>query len=222
MRKISSIPEQILFLNKVIIIILFYIEDYLNERKKSINQWFFILILVLLTGINAYCSFFYKNSKNRNLLLINNIMSLLLFWGFFSLLLGLCLKYINYMKTNYLFLIGGILIIIYNIYCSNRYQKEYWNNIDKIYSTKGKLHYIIKFINVIDRRNNSRKYKIILNSLIEKIELYCINPNCKIKQYLNHLKKGTDSSILLYDYCDGRYICSNGGCLWFLYRPKNH
>ena len=202
LRKISSIPEQILFLNKVVIIILFYIEDYLNETKKSINQWFIILILVLLTGINAYCSFFYKNSKNRNLLLINNIMSLLLFWGFFSLLLGLCLKYINYMKTNYLFLIGGILIIIYNIYCSNRYQKEYWNNIDKIYSTKGKLHYIIKFINVIDRRNNSRKYKIILNSLIEKIELYCINPHCKIKQYLNHLKKGIDSSLLLYDYCE--------------------
>lgn len=202
LKKISSIPEQILFLNKIIIIILFYIEDYLNERKKSINQWLAILILVISTGINAFCSFFYKNSKNKNLLLINNIMSLLLFWGFFSLLLGLVLKYINYMKTDYLFLIGGILIIIYNIYYVNRYLKEYWNNIDKIYSTKGKLHYIIKFINVIDKRNNSRKYKIILNSLIEKIELYCINPHCKIKQYLNHLKKGIDSSLLLYSYCD--------------------
>ena len=202
LRKISSIPEQILFLNKIIIIILFYLEDYLNERNKSINQWFLIIILVILTGINAYYSFSYKNSKNKNLLLINNIMSLLLFWGFFSLLLGLVLKYINYIKTNYLFLIGGLLIIIYNIYYTNRYQKDYWNNIDKIYSTKGKLHYILKFINVIDKRNNSRKYKIILNSLIEKIELYCINPHCKIKQYLSHLKKGIDSSLLLYGYCD--------------------
>ena len=201
LRKISSIPEQILFLNKIIIIILFHIEDYLNERKKSINQWIIILILVIFTGINAYCSFFYKNSKNKNLLLINNIMSLLLFWGFFSLLLGLVLKYINYMKTNYLFLIGGILSIIYNIYYSNN-QKEYWINIDKIYSTEGKLLYIIKFINVIDKRNKSRTYKILLNSLIEKIELYCINPHCKIKQYLSHLNKGIDSSLLLYDYCD--------------------
>jgi hypothetical protein len=101
-----------------------------------------------------------------------------------------------------LFLVGVILIIIYNIYYSNRYQKDYWNNIDKIYYNKGKLHYLVKFIHIIEKRNNSRKYKILLKSLIEKIELYCINPNCKIKQYLNHLKKVTDSSILLYDYCD--------------------
>jgi len=200
-RKINSIPEQILFLNKIIIIVLFHIEDYLNERKKSINQWLTILILVILTGINAYYSFFYKNSKNKNLIIINNIMSLLLFWGYFSLLLGLILNYINYMKTKYLFLIGGMLIIIYNIYYINN-QREDWINIDKIYSTKGKLLYIMKFINIIDRRNQSRKYKILLNSLIEKLELYCINPNCKIKQYLSHLNKGIDSSLLLYDYCD--------------------
>ena len=202
LRKISAIPEQTLLLNKIIIIILFNTEDYLNERKKSINQWLFIFILVILTGINAYFSLIYKNSKNKSLMLINNVMSLLLFWGFCSLLFGLILKYIYYSKTIYLFLIGGILIIIYNIYYSNRYQKEYWNNIDKIYSNRRKLHYIVKFINVIDKRNNSRKYKILLKSLIEKIELYCINPNCKIKQYLNHLNKGIDSSILLYDYCD--------------------
>ena len=164
LRKISPIPEQILFLNKIIIIILFYTEDYLSETKKSINQWLIIFILVILTGINAYFSFIYKNSKNKSLLLINNVMSLLLFWGFCSLLFGF-LKYIYFSNTNYLFLIGGILIIIYNIYYSNRYKKAYWNNFDKIYASKGKLHYIIKFIKVIGKRNTifSKKSASILH-----------------------------------------------------------
>ena len=38
--------------------------------------------------------------------------------------------------------------------------------------------------------------------MIEKVELYCINPQCTIKQYLLQLKKGIDSSILLYDHCE--------------------
>ena len=114
LRKISTIPEQILLLNKIIIIFLFYIEDYLNERKKSINQWLIIFILVILTGINAYFSFIYKNSKNKSLSLINNVMSLLLFWGFCSLLFGLILKYIYYSNTNYYNPLNHINILYVN------------------------------------------------------------------------------------------------------------
>ena len=114
LRKISTIPDQILLLNKIIIIFLFYTEDYLNERKKSINQWLIIFILVILTGINAYFSFIYKNSKNKSLSLINNVMSLLLFWGFCSLLFGLILKYIYYSNTNYYNPLNHINILYVN------------------------------------------------------------------------------------------------------------
>ena len=200
-RKISSIPEQIFFFNKIIIIIIFYIEDFLNRKNKSINIWLMLLILVIFSSINAYFSFIYKNLENKIILLINNIMSLLLFWGFFSLLFGLIFKYTGYSGTYYLFLTGAILIVIYNIYYKIQYQKYFWKNINNIYTNQGRLDYILKCINIIEKRNNSRKNKIILKSLIEKIELYCIDPHCKIKQYMHHLKKGIDSSILLYDFC---------------------
>jgi hypothetical protein len=38
--------------------------------------------------------------------------------------------------------------------------------------------------------------------LIEKLELSCTDPKCKIKKYLYLLKKGIDSNIMLYYDCE--------------------
>ena len=51
LKKISSIPEQVFFTNKIVIILLFYIEDYLKENNKNINDWLMIILLF----------FFYRN-----------------------------------------------------------------------------------------------------------------------------------------------------------------
>ena len=204
-KKISSIPEQIFFACKIIIILLFYIEDYLKEKNQNINIYLMIVILVILSGINAYFSLIYKNSQNKKLLIINNIMSLLLFWGFFSLLIGIIFQYIDYSGIDYLFVIGSILIIIYQIYYNNRYQEEYWKNINYLYTNQERLSYILKIIDIVEKRNNSRKNRIILKILLEKVELYCIDPHCTIKQYMHQLKKGNDSSILLYRHCENLF-----------------
>ena len=110
-KKISSIPEQIFFITKIVIILLFYIEDNLKEKNKDINKYLMVVILVVISGTNSYFAIVYKNSENQNILLFNNIMSLLLFWGFSSLLIGYIFKYIDYNGTDYLFIIGSILII---------------------------------------------------------------------------------------------------------------
>ena len=202
LKKTSSIPEQVFFVNKVAIILLFYIEDCLKETDRNINDWLMIILLFIFSGINAYISVIYKNIENQIILLINNIFSLLLFWGFCSLLIGMIFKHIGYSGTSYLYIIGTILIILYNIYYENFYQNIYWKNINYMYSNQERLNYIIRCINIVEKRNESRKNKIILKSMIEKVELYCINPQCTIKQYLLQLKKGIDSSILLYDHCE--------------------
>ena len=159
-----------------------------------------IAILVIISGTNSYFAIVYRNSENQKILLINNIMSLLLFWGFSSLLIGYIFQYINYNGTDYLFIIGSILIIFYEIYYNEIYQNEYLQNINYIYTNQERLSYILKCIDIIENRNNSRKNKIILKTLLERVELYCINQHCPIKQYFHQLKKGIDSSILLYDY----------------------
>ena len=200
-KKISSIPEQLFFFCKIIIILLFYIEDIMKVENKSINFYLIIVILVAISGINAYFSFIYNNSENKTILLINNIMSLLLFWGFCSLLIGIIFKSIGLVGIEYLFIIGTILIILYHYYHISKYQDEFWQNINYLYTNQERLNYILKCIDIIEKRNNSRKNKIILQSLLEKNELYCINPHCEIKQYMHQLKNGNDSSILLYEYC---------------------
>jgi hypothetical protein len=134
--------------------------------------------------------------------MINNIMSLELFWGFFSLLLGKIFKYINFSGTSYLFIIGANLIFIYNFFYKNKLQKEYWDNSLHLYTNQERLNCILKYIYIIEQRNTSRENRIILNALIEKIEISCVDYNCKLKQYLSQLKKGIDSSILLYDYIE--------------------
>ena len=111
LKKTSSIPEQVFFINKIVIIFLFYIEDCLKEIDRGINDWLMIILLFLFSGINAYISVIYKNIENQIILLINNIFSLLLFWGFCSLLIGMIFKHIEYSGTSYLFIIGTILII---------------------------------------------------------------------------------------------------------------
>ena len=199
-KKISSIPEQIFFITKIVIILLFYIEDILKEKNKYINNYLMVVILVVISGINSYFAIVYKNSENQSILLFNNIMSLLLFWGFSSLLIGYIFKYIDYNGTDYLFIIGSILIIFYQVYYNEIYQDEYLQNINYIYTNQERLNYIIKCIDLIDKRNDSRKNKIILKTLLERVELYCIDQHCPIKQYFHQLKKGIDSSILLYGY----------------------
>ena len=201
LKKISSIPPQIFFVTKIVIIFLFYLENYLNERNRKINDWLMLVILNIISGINANFSFFYNNIEHKILQLIDNIMSFLLFWGFFSLLIGMIFKNIDYYGTDYLIMIGTIIIIFYFIYYSKKYKSEYWQNINYIYTNQGRLIYIINCLNIIEKRNYSRKNKIILKSILEKVELYCIDPHCKIKQYFHHLKKGIDSSILLYGHC---------------------
>lgn len=85
LKKVSSIPDQIFFVNKALIIIIFYIENILKKKNDSINQWIILIIIVSITCINSYFSFLYKNLENENIQMINNIMSLELFWGFFFL-----------------------------------------------------------------------------------------------------------------------------------------
>ena len=71
LKKTRSIPEQVFFINKIVIILLFYIEDYLKEYNKTINDWLMIILLFIFSGINAYISVIYKNIENEIILLIN-------------------------------------------------------------------------------------------------------------------------------------------------------
>lgn len=202
LKKISSIPDQIFFVNKILIVIIFYMENILKDKNDSINQWYILIILVSITWINSYFSFLYKNLENESMLFINNFMSLELFWGFFSLFIGKIFKYINFSGTSYLFIFGTILIFIYNFFYKNKLQQEYWDTSIDLYTNQERLICILKYIYIIEKRNKSRENRIILNSLIEKIELSCVDSNCKLKQYLSQYKKGIDSSILLFDYVE--------------------
>ena len=58
LKKISSVPSQIFFFTKIIIIFLFFMENLLNEKNRKINDWLMIVILNIITKIWGikYCN----------------------------------------------------------------------------------------------------------------------------------------------------------------------
>ena len=65
LKKTNSIPDISLVFTKSIIIILFIL-----EQQDENGHWAFILLLMIVTGFNAYLQLYYKNRVNIMLMLL--------------------------------------------------------------------------------------------------------------------------------------------------------
>ena len=195
-KKTSSIPDVILFINKIIFIILF---DAIRCNESHI--WFILFLLFIITFINAFTFFHYSNYENKILMALHKILSLTLFWNVCCLIIGKIFQNSSFNGTFHIFFFGIILIIIIFIYYKEKINEFYIIDIKRIDSSQGQLNYIKRFFNLIKTKDKYRKDFITFNTLILLKEEECIDNNCKIKKYLQMAGKGFESDFILFQYC---------------------
>ena len=77
LKKTNSIPDIIFLFTKIITIILF-----INDSKTESEHWTILIILLIVSGFNAYTNIFFKNRLNQTLMLLNIIFSLIYIYIF--------------------------------------------------------------------------------------------------------------------------------------------
>ena len=111
LKKTNCIPDVVLLFTKIFVIILFILDDG-NEDE----HWAVLFFLILITGVNVFCNYYYQNRQNKKLSYINNILCLMPFLGFCSLLIGKIFKFLRFNGSIFLFFISiafGILFILF-------------------------------------------------------------------------------------------------------------
>ena len=111
LKKTNCYPDLSLLITKIAIIILFILDDGVEDE-----HWAVLFFLILFTGTNTFFAFHYQNRYNKKLNFLNNVLSLLPFLGFLSLLIGKIFKNLGFNGAIFLFfswIIFGILFILF-------------------------------------------------------------------------------------------------------------
>ena len=203
LKKTNSIPELVLFANKIIFTIILY-----STRYNAKFHWIILIILFLSTLINAISLFYYNNYENLILSRLNKCLGLILFWSICCLILGKILQNFDFDGILYLFCFGGIIIILYSIYYKGDINEFYLIDFNLINTSQKKLKYIKDLLQLIKNKEKCRESFIIFNTLILLKEENCINKNCKMKKYMLLSEKGLESDYILYQYCQQLFEAS--------------
>ena len=192
-KKSNSIPDLILFINKIIFVVV------INSIRDS--QWFILCILFLCTFINTWSLFYYNYYDNIILRKLSQSLGLILFSCIICLIIGKIFQAWNFNGALHLFLFATLLNVFIFIYHKEKVNKFYNINFKQIDSSEEILKYIKNFLMLIKFKDKNRNNFIIFKTLILLREENCINKNCKLKRYLKFYEKGYKMDFLLYDYC---------------------
>ena len=197
LKKTNCYPDLSLLITKIAIIILFILDDGVEDE-----HWAVLFFLILFTGTNTFFAFHYQNRYNKKLNFLNNVLSLLPFLGFLSLLIGKIFKNLGFNGAIFLFfswIIFGILFILF-------YKKKEIEfaliNYMEIQTSEEYINYIHKFYNLIINKNNSRNDYTILKSLISKAEEKCIDNQCPLKKFIESGEEELSNIFPLLQYCE--------------------
>ena len=196
LKKKNTIPDISFSLTKIIINILFVI----GKRFEN-SHWFLILLLLLVSGANAYINFFYANRLNKKLAMLSIILSLITFNGYFTLLVGKILQSFKFNGSIYYYILISI-ISIFIIFFYKKINIEFtlldYTTIKNSYDF---LEFIFKFYILVTTRK-IRNNITILNSFIFMNEQICTNIDCPLKKYLKNKENGIDSPYFLNNYIE--------------------
>ena len=196
LKKKNTIPDISFSITKIIINIIFVLAKRIENKL-----WFIILLLVLVSGTNAYLNFLYVNRINKKLALLSIILSLITFNSFFALLVGNILQAFNFNGSIYFYLLISIISILIIFY----YKKI---NIDfalidytSIKNSYDFLEFIFKFFILVETRKQ-RNNITILNGYIFMSEQICPKIDCPLKKYSKNKENGIDYPYFLYNYIE--------------------
>ena len=130
LKKTNSIPDICLLCTKVIIIFIFVF-----DKGEESEHWALLFLLMVLTGFNAYINIYYKNRLNLLLMLLNIIISLLLFFGFFTLFIGKIFKFLGYNGSIFFYFLIIVIIFLFIIFFKNK-EMDFISVLTKLASCK--------------------------------------------------------------------------------------
>ena len=196
LKKKNTIPDISFSLTKIIINIIFV----LGKRIEN-KPWIIILLLLLVSGANAYINFFYANRMNKKLALFSIILSLMTFNGYFTLLVGNILKSFNFNGSIYFYALISIITIFIILYYKKINLDFTLVDYTTIKNSYDFLQFIFKFY-ILVKTSKIRNNITMLNSYIFMTEQICIKIDCPLKKYLKNIEKGIDSPYFLNNYIE--------------------
>ena len=173
LQKTNCYPDIALLFTKIAVIVLFIFDNGTEEE-----HWAILFFLILFTGVNTFCTFHYQNRKNIKLNFINNILSLMPFLGFCSLLIGKIFKSLGFNGAIFLFVSWIVLGIVFILLFKKKEMDFVLINHRQIDNPEDYINYVNRFYNIVTNKKNSRNYYTILKSLISK------GDNCIDSQYM--------------------------------------
>ena len=200
LRKITSFPNLILFLNKILFIVLTCIKS-----ENIIYIWFMLIVLFISTFANMIFFTKYNNYENKLLKEINKFFSVLLFTLVSCLIVGKIFSSWKFNGVLYLFLFSMIVAIISAFAFKLRLNSFSYINFREINSGCERLVYIKEFLHLVKTKHLSREKMLKFDSLILIKEENCIDKNCKLKKYLKSKENGEPNDFILFQYCQNLY-----------------
>ena len=182
-------------ITKIFVNLIFILED-----KSEDSQWVILFFLILFTGFNLNCAFYYQSRQNKQLDFLNKILSLLPFLGFFSLFVGKIFIFLGFNGAIFMFFSWVILGIIFIFFYRKKEIDFVSINYKEIENTEKFISYINTFYEIIINREFCRKDYIILKSLISKREENCFDSQCPLKKYETLSRE--DNIFPLLQYCE--------------------
>ena len=197
LKKTNCYPDLSLLITKIAIIILFILDDGVEDE-----HWVVLFFLILFTGTNTFIAFHYQNRYNKKLNFLNNVLSLLPFLGFLSLLIGKIFRNLGFNGAIFLFFSWIIFSILFILLYKKKEIEFALINYMEIQTSEEYINYIHNFYNLIKNKNNSRNDYTILKSLISKAEEKCIDSQCPLKQFIESGEEELSNIFPLLLYCE--------------------
>ena len=199
LKKENTFPDIVFLFTKIGINLIFIL-----DKGKENNHWAILFFSILLSGINAYYSYFYQNRLNKTLALFSKTFCLILLLAYLSLLIGKILKNINigFNGTIYIFFIGIIFIIIFIYYYHIKETDFLSIDFTHINTPSYFLKYVSKLFFFIVNGKNSRNSNVLFKSLIPMIKERSINSISNFEIYLKSLNTERISDIFLIKFCE--------------------
>ena len=197
LKKTNCLPDVILLFTKIAVIITFILDDGVEDE-----HWAVLFFLILFTGTNTYFTFYSQNRINTQLKFLNNVLCLMPFLGFTSLLIGKIFKFLGFNGAIFLFFSWILFAVIFILLYKRRIISITMINYNEIKNPRDYIEYIHNFYCLIINKNNSRSDYTVLKSLISKIELKCINSHCPLKNFVDDISSEVLNIFPLLQYIE--------------------
>ena len=197
LKKTNSYPDIVLLFTKIFVIVLFILDD-----GKEEEHWALLFFLILVTGLNTFCNFFYQSRQNKKLNYLNIIFSLMPFLGFCSLFIGKIFTFWGFNGSIFLFFSWLVFSVLFILFYKKKDMDFALINYKEIDNPRDYLNYIHNFHNIIMNKNNSRNDYTILKSLIAKKEEKCCDKQCPLKKYIENSSNDIDDIFPLLQFCE--------------------